>query len=317
MKYSKVSRPARGVCRRDLHMAPAEKSPNGLEDLRAGGWRLDTAVRRAWPAVNLNLRGTKWLPSAAGTGVLLLFLAQAVAQQPRDWYNLPPPSPAIERGQKLFVTNCSFCHGRDGSGKSGPDLLRSTLVNRDQDGKQIGVVVHNGRAAGGMPPFLSLTDSEVSDIAAFLHYRTQAVVARGSYVIQDLVSGDPKAGEAYFSGAGGCSSCHSPAGDLAGIAKKYQPGPLQHLFLSGAEEGKQVPVQAKVTLPSGESVSGTLEHLDEFDVALLDSSGQYRSWSRDGVHVELHDPLAAHRELLHKYTDADIHNILAYLETLK
>jgi len=274
-------------------------------------------VRRALQAVSFNLGGTKWLPPAAGAGVLLLFLAQAGAQQPRDWFNLPPPNPAVERGQKLFVANCSFCHGRDGSGKSGPDLLRSPLVNRDQDGKQIGVVVHNGRATGGMPPFPSLTDSEVSDIAAFLHYRTQAVVARGSYVIQDLVSGDPKAGEAYFNGAGGCSTCHSPTGDLSGIAKKYQPAQLQHLFLAGVEQGKHVPVQAKVILPSGESVSGTLEHLDEFDVALLDSAGQYRSWSREGVRVEVHDPLAAHRELLRKYTDADIHNILAYLETLK
>jgi cytochrome c oxidase cbb3-type subunit 3 len=272
---------------------------------------------RARQAVNLNLRGLKWLPPAAGAGVLLLFLAQAVAQQPKDWFNLPPPSPAVESGEKLFVTNCSFCHGRDGAGKSGPDLLRSMLVNRDQDGKQIGVIVHNGRPATGMPAFPSLTDSEVSDIAAFLHYRTQAVVARGSYVIQDLVTGDPKAGEAYFNGTGGCNGCHSPSGDLSGIAGKFQPAQLQHLFLAGREQGKHVPVQAKVTLPSGQSISGTLEHLDEFDVALLDSSGEYRSWSREGVQVELHDPLAAHRELLRKYTDADIHNILAYLETLK
>ena len=176
------------------------------------------------------LRETKWLPSAAGAGVLLLFLAQAVAQQPKDWYNLPPPSPAVEHGQKLFVTNCSFCHGRDGSGKSGPDLLRSTLVNRDQEGKQIGVVIHDGRPAGGMPPFPSLTESEVSDIAAFLHYRTQAVVARGSYTIQDLISGDPKAGEAYFHGAGGCSTCHSPTGDLAGIAEEISAGAIAASF---------------------------------------------------------------------------------------
>jgi cytochrome c oxidase cbb3-type subunit III len=33
--------------------------------------------------------------------------------------------------------------------------------------------------------------------------------------------------------------------------------------------------------------------------------------------VMIKDPLAAHRELLQKYTDADMHNLLAYLVTLK
>jgi mono/diheme cytochrome c family protein len=261
--------------------------------------------------------------------VFVLFLALAVAaQQGKGWETVPPPSPAVERGQKVFVANCSFCHGPDGSGKTGPDLLRSALVNHDEDGKQIGVVVHSGRGNGKMPPFPSLTDSEISDLAAFLHYRTRAVVARFSYVIQGLVTGDPKAGQAYFNGAGKCNTCHSLTGDLAGIATRYAPPDLQHHFIAGDDDDDNpLPVPATVTLPSGESVSGTLVHLDEFNVALRDSSGQYRSWSResssresgsrDGIKVETHDRLAAHHELLRKLTDADMHNLLAYLETLK
>ena len=70
-------------------------------------------------------------------------------------------------------------------------------------------------------------------------------------------------------------------------------------------------------LPSGESVSGTLIDLDPFDVAMLDASGWYHSYSRDEVKLEIHDPLQAHREMMPKYTDADMHNMLAYLETLK
>jgi cytochrome c oxidase cbb3-type subunit III len=250
--------------------------------------------------------------------VVVFFLAlAAAAQQGKGWEKVPPPSPAVQRGQKVFVANCSFCHGPDGSGKTGPDLLRSPLVNHDEDGKQIGVVVHGGRGDGKMPPFPSLTDSEISDIAAFLHYRTRAVVARFSYVIQGLITGDAKAGETYFNGAGKCSTCHSPTGNLAGIAKKYQPPDLQQIFIAGEDDDHPVPVPVTVALPSGESVSGTLEHLDEFDVALRDSDGRYYSWSRDRVKVEVQDPLAAHHELLHKLTDADIHNLLAYLETLK
>jgi hypothetical protein len=131
------------------------------------------------------------------------------------------------------------------------------------------------------------------------------------------LTGDPKAGEAYFNGAGKCSTCHSPTRDLAGIAKKAQPPELEHLFIAGEDDDHPVPVPVTVTLPSGQTISGTLEHLDEFNVSLRDSDGRYYSWFRDGVKVEVHDPLAAHHELLHKLTDADIHNLLAYLETLK
>lgn len=251
--------------------------------------------------------------------VSFLFLPAltAFAQQGKNWGNVPPPSPMVKRGQTLFVANCSFCHGADGAGKTGPDLLRSPLVNHDEGGKQIEVVVHGGRGNGKMPPFPSLTDNQISDIAAFLHYQINSVVARFSYKIQGLLTGDPKAGEAYFNGAGKCSTCHSPTGDLAGIAKKLQPPALEHLFVAGEDDDHPVQVSATVTLPSGQSVSGPLEHLDEFSVALRDSDGRYYSWLRDGVKVEVHDPLAAHHELLHKLTDADIHNLLAYLETLK
>ena len=78
-----------------------------------------------------------------------------------------------------------------------------------------------------------------------------------------------------------------------------------------------MPVTATITLPSGEKVTGTIKRLDDFDVSIYESSGNYRSWPRDRVQVEIPDPLAAHREWLDKYTDADVHNITAYLVTLK
>ena len=77
------------------------------------------------------------------------------------------------------------------------------------------------------------------------------------------------------------------------------------------------PTVAVVTLPSGEEVKGPLAHADDFVIALRDASGWYRSFSRDKVKVELQDPLAAHRELLEKLTPADVHNLFAYLESLK
>ena len=241
----------------------------------------------------------------------------------------PPDPAAVERGKNLFVATCGFCHGANAKGgESGPDLIRSVLVLHDENGNQIGPVIHNGRPGKGMPAFPSITEAQISDIAAFLKSRYQAAANRASYEIQNIVTGDAKAGEAYFNGPGKCNTCHSPTGDLAGIAKRLEPDALQSRFLyprpHGNREAATVSPAAlpkvTVTPPNGPAVSGTLEHLDDFNVALRDSSGTYRSWSLEpdsNIKVEVQDPLAEHVALLKKYTNADMHNILAYLETLK
>lgn len=237
-----------------------------------------------------------------------------------------PDPAAVERGKALFVSTCGFCHGSDAQGGEGaPNLVRSVVVLHDENGSTIGPVILKGRPGKGMPAFPSMTQAQISDIAAFLRSRTQAVANRGEYKIQNVVTGDAKAGEAYFNGAGKCGTCHSPTGDLKGIAAKYEPVELQSLFLYPRGRGnnkESVPSKVTVTLPSGQSFSGTLDHIDDFDVAMTDSSGVYRSWVLDGndangIKVEVNDPLAEHVELLHKYTNTEMHNILAYLETLK
>jgi cytochrome c oxidase cbb3-type subunit 3 len=128
-----------------------------------------------------------------------------------------------------------------------------------------------------------------------------------------LLTGNAAAGKAYFNGAGGCSHCHSPSGDLAGIAKKYSPADLQARFLYPPN----VPKTATVTSASGQRINGELVYQDAFSIALKGRDGWYRSWPRDKVTVQIHDPLAAHLELLHKYTEKDVHDLFAYLETLQ
>ncbi len=240
-----------------------------------------------------------------------------------------PDPQAVERGQKTYVANCGFCHGTNANGgNSGPDLVRSVLVLHDEGtGKEIGPVIQNGRPAKGMPKF-EMTPEQIHDIAAFLLSRSQATANRMDYKILNIVTGDAKAGESYFNAK--CATCHSPAGDLAHIAARYEPVALQSRFLypltrtfpgmPGPPPNPKTEVRATVTLPSGQKVSGVLAHLDDFNVALTDASGQYRSFDLEpssGVRVELHDPLKQHEELLKQYSDSDMHNVLAYLETLK
>jgi mono/diheme cytochrome c family protein len=234
---------------------------------------------------------------------------------------------AAERGRKVFVPACGFCHGNDAHGKTGPDLVRSALVLHDDKGNVLGPVIQNGRPERGMPAFSALSAEQIADISAFLHSLAADVKNRFAYKIGDVITGDAQKGAAFFNGDGHCESCHSATGDLAHVAAKYEPVELQRRMLYPAPNmidvflGRAVapPAPTKVTiqLASGERVSGTLDHLDEFTVTMHDSLGSYRSFSRESVTVDVQDPRTAHEALLPKYTDQEMHDLLAYLETLK
>jgi cytochrome c oxidase cbb3-type subunit III len=234
---------------------------------------------------------------------------------------------AAERGRKIFVPTCGFCHGNDAHGKSGPDLVRSAVVLHDNKGDVLGPVVRNGRPERGMPAFSALSADQIADISMFLHSRAADVSNRFAYKIGDLSTGDAQKGAAFFNGDGHCGSCHSATGDLAHVAAKYEPVELQRRMLypapnlidvfMGRATAPPAPTKATVQLASGERISGTLDHLDEFTVAIHDSAGWYRSFSRESVAVEVEDPRAAHEALLPKYSDQQMHDLLAYLESLK
>ncbi len=223
----------------------------------------------------------------------------------------------VTRGHSLFLQNCAFCHGRDaGGGESGPDLTRSKLVAEDVNGNLIATVVRNGRPGKGMPAF-SLSEMQIAALAAFIHaQRAEAETENGGrrgVDVADLETGNVEAGKVFFYGAGKCSTCHSPKGDLAGIASRYQGLQLEERVLYPDEARSKV----TVTLPSGQVVTGTLAYHDEFTLGLRDAAGFYHSWPVRDVTYTINSPVKAHVDLLGKYTDTDIHNLMAYLQTLR
>jgi mono/diheme cytochrome c family protein len=235
---------------------------------------------------------------------------------------------AVERGGKLFVANCGVCHGNTAKGRGGaPDLIRSLVVLDDEKGNLLGPVVREGRPDKGMPPS-TLTAAQISDIVAWLHVQAYAAGNRRTYAFQDVLTGDAKKGEAYFHGAGKCSTCHSVTGDLAEIGKRHDPFALQSRWLhpraagrgpGGPRAASGSAVRVTVSPPTGPPVTGVLDYIDDFNASLWDTTGEYRSFRREkgAPKVELHDPLQGHWDLLERYTDADIHNVTAYLATLK
>lgn len=237
------------------------------------------------------------------------------AQKPPAAKTYPPD--LVKSGAALFRQDCSFCHGRDAmGGESGPDLTRSKLVTADVDGDKIGHVILSGRPDKGMPPF-DRSDDQIASLVAFIHTQQDSQKNRGGgrkgVDVADLQTGNVDAGKRYFNGAGGCSTCHSPTGDLAGVASRYQGLELEQQMLFPKHPESKV----TVTPASGTPISGKLAYQDEFTIALVDASGNYRSWRARDVQFKVDAPVNAHAEQFPKYTDADIHNLMAYIQTLK
>jgi cytochrome c oxidase cbb3-type subunit 3 len=246
-------------------------------------------------------------------------------------YPVRPAAPPeqVAQGQQLFQSNCSFCHGSDGrGGETGPNLVRAQLVLADQHGERIAPIVQNGIPAQGMPKF-TLSADDIAAIAAWLH--SQPLSDRGAPSTLDILVGNAKEGEAYFTGAGRCTQCHSVTGDLAGIGARYEPKTIQNLIVSGGSgrsfgrrsagsvSPKVPPTRVTVTLPSGQTITGDLDHISTFVVALREPDGTYRSFARhDSIpKVVVTNPLQWHIDMLPKWRDSDIHNLTAYLVTLK
>jgi cytochrome c oxidase cbb3-type subunit 3 len=234
---------------------------------------------------------------------------------------------AAARGQSLYKSDCAGCHGPMARGGSeGPDLVRSVIVLHDRYGSALGpfLLEHHALPNGRqLPP---VTENQIKALSNFLHQQVSNTLRSGPYTkVLNVMTGDAVAGAAYFNGAGGCNKCHSPAGDLAGVASRYDAATLQQRFLFPRAAGFTLrgftptkPVTVTVTAPDGSSIAGTLVRMDDFNISLRDAGGNYRSWKRTPeLKIEKHDPYAAHDELLDKYTDRDIHNVVAYLETLK
>ena len=219
---------------------------------------------------------------------------------------------AAARGRQIYTQFCINCHGALAKGtEQGPDLIRSPLVLHDRLGDQVGPTLKK------LPDHKSdLTQAQVGDLTHFLKDQVEATAKnRNPVKPPNVLTGDAKAGKAYFDGAGKCSACHSVAGDLAGIGRKYNPVDLQQRFLFPR---RSKPLQVTVTPSGGQPVTGSLERIDDFGVALRDASGDYRAFSRDkNVKVDVNDPLAAHNQMLDVYTDQDMHNVVRYLESLQ
>lgn len=288
-------------------------------------------------SIALRMKRTIWI-----SAVTLIAAGIVIAQGPAGQAERQPPAPGqspasrpppqtvtpqtypaeqIQAGEGRFASQCGFCHGRDAAGgETGPDLTRSALVAQDTRGDKIGPLLKAGRPERGMPSF-DLTAADLGDLVAFIHAQKAKFETLGggrrSVDAADLATGKADAGRRYFNRKGGCAGCHSASGDLAGIASRYQG--LQLLQRMLYPSGQPAPAAPKVsfTLPEGQTVVAPLAGQDEFTITVLDPTGARQTYARSAVKFKIDDPMSAHFDQLGKYTDKDMHDVFAYLETLK
>jgi cytochrome c oxidase cbb3-type subunit 3 len=237
----------------------------------------------------------------------------------------------LTRGKAVYGVNCTACHGADlrGGDQGGPSLLRSLTALSDQHGETIAPIVRGSRQDKGMPAF-NLGDADVTAVAEYIHSVLAKVgsQARPPGAVDpaslNVLVGNASAGATYFQAK--CASCHSTSGDLKGIASKFDdPRNLQNTWVSGGGGGRggrgggEKPSTVTVTMANGEKVEGTLIRKDDFIVTLREQDGTRRSIAREGdvPKVEVHDPNEAHKKLVPTLTDKDMHDVTAYLATVK
>lgn len=244
----------------------------------------------------------------------------------RDFPRPPGDPAAVARGKQIYSVNCAFCHGSTArGGEGGPNLLRSPIVLNDQKGELVAAIVSTGRPEKGMPKFNLPTD-RIADIAAYLHSIDVEASAAASYNPKSVLVGNAAAGKAYFYGKGRCTGCHSVDKDLAGIGSKYDPPHLQDAIFTaggtgifGEPSATAPPRHVTVELPSGQKIKGQLVEIDDFTVVMIDASGDRRSIPRIGdvPGIKVDNPLQAHLDKVRSWEDRDLHDLTAYLATLK
>jgi cytochrome c oxidase cbb3-type subunit III len=223
-----------------------------------------------------------------------------------------PDKGAAARGEPLFLKNCAFCHGPSARGATGPNLITSDLVLADDHGEHLAPFLQKGRPEKGMPGFATMSDQQLTEIAEFLHVQVEDVANRGAYKVLNILVGNAAKGKAYVEGH--CMSCHTTE-TFAHVASRFRsPEQLQRNWIWPVR-GANITATVKTTEGM---ISGRVTQMSDFRITLVDAAGDTHTIdSGPGVEIEVKDPLAAHQKMVMTLASDDMHNVTAYLGTLK
>ena len=288
---------------------------------------------------------------------MVLWVAAVITQAqapPAPVYMPHQPQPvdmkAHDLGRTLWLSQCVECHGGQARGtEKGPNLIRSEVVGLDRPtkaGAVLGPFLKKGHPTQSGKPSASFTDDEIFQLGNFIRQRVNETMRSSpTYIVlpENILTGDAKAGEAFFNGAGGCTKCHNATSlNLAGIASRItDPRALQSRVFFPALGGvppargrgaAPAPVQpatgptpphplakkVTITRAAGAPISGTLVEQDAFTLTYSDAQGIIHSVRKDpGVKITITDPMQWHMDFADRITDKLMHDLTAYLWSLK
>lgn len=245
---------------------------------------------------------------------LWLFQAEPTSEIPKR--NPYTSAADVERGTRLFKTNCGVCHGPAGTGGRGANLAQSRLP-RAPDDQALFLIIRQGIPGTEMPPgWWVLNDHEMWQVAAYV--RSLGRVA------PEIVHGDVQAGSHLFR-TSGCIGCHQVALEggrvgpsLTDIGARRGASYLRAVVLDPASSLSEGFLQVQAVTAGGKRITGIRLNEDTWSIQLRDLSDHLHSfWKEDLASLEKQpgrSPMPSYRGRL---SDHELDDLVAYLVSLR
>ncbi|HYM05682.1 MAG TPA: c-type cytochrome [Terriglobales bacterium] len=249
------------------------------------------------------------------SGSIAFFCLVILAQDRVEPGKQPPTMPEdLVAGERIFRTQCAYCHGQRGEGGRGATLARPRLVHAADD-RAMFEVIEKGIPDTEMPGQW-YTPREIWQVVAFV--RTLGRVAR------QTIEGDPGRGEEYYAGKGGCPQCHTVNGrggalgpDLTDIGARRSVSYLRESLLEPEAAVPDGFMQVQLVTRDGRHVTGVRLREDTFSIQIRDLSDQFWSFFRSEL-VQVNkqpgkSPMPSYRGV---FTPGEVEDLIAYLNSL-
>jgi len=262
--------------------------------------------------VGMRLLGLIFLSTAA-------LAAQVESFDPE--YVVPKANPFttasdLKSGDRLFLGQCSRCHGTKGEGGQGAVLAQPRLRHATDD-QSLFQVIRDGIQGTEMQGAHTLTTREIWQLAAF--------VSSLGRLPPETLPGDPQRGQSIYRTKGNCAQCHILSGQGQGVGPELTDVGARrngaHLRAALVQPEAAIPegfLQVRVVTKDGRRITGIRISEDTFTIQLSDLNGRPYSFIKQELKDFQKDtgksPMPSYRGVL---TPAELDDLIAYLASLR
>lgn len=221
---------------------------------------------------------------------------------------------AIAAGAKLFSASCGGCHGPDGSGGRGPNLVTRALWHPLSD-EAIFQSIRKGVPGTDMPP-TKLSDDETWNLVAFIH----ALTGPAS---EQTVPGDKSAGRQIYASSG-CANCHAIRGeggrtgpDLSNIGGSRPLPVIREAILNPSKDLFYLGNEAiSLTLKNGKKLQGIARNRSNYSLQLIDKAGDLHLLRMNDIQeMTIRETSPMPDDYGKRLSKTQVRDLLAYLAT--